>query len=70
MYRETYMEVYLDKIKSNIEKVINKHNEYSYYFGVVKASCYGLGNEVVKTIVEAGCNYLAVASLDEALEIR
>ena len=70
MYRETYMEVYLDKIKSNIEKVINKHNDYSYYFGVVKASCYGLGNEVIKTIEEAGCNYLAVSSLDEALEVR
>lgn len=70
MYRETYMEVYLDNIKYNINKIINKHNEYKYYFGVVKASCYGLGNEVVKTVIEAGCNYLAVASLDEALEIR
>lgn len=70
MYRETYMEVYLESIKNNINKIINKHNNYSYYFGVVKASCYGLGNEVVKTIVEAGCNYLAVSSLDEALEVR
>ena len=70
MYRETYMEVYLESIKNNINKIINKYNNYSYYFGVVKASCYGLGNEVVKTIVEEGCNYLAVSSLEEALEVR
>ncbi len=70
MYRETYMEVYLDNIKSNIKKIINKYNNYEYYFGVVKASCYGLGINTVKTIIEAGCNYLAVATLEEGLEIR
>ena len=70
MYRETYIEVYLNNIKTNINKIINKHNEYKYYFGVVKASCYGLGIKTVKTIIDAGCNYLAVSSLEEALEIR
>lgn len=70
MYRETYMEIYLNNIKSNIEKIINKNNFYKYYFGVVKASCYGFGLETIKTLIEAGCNYLAVSSLEEALEIR
>ena len=70
MYRETYMEIYLNNIKSNIEKIINKNNDYKYYFGVVKASCYGFGLETIKTIIEAGCNYLAVSSLEEGLEIR
>ena len=42
-----------------------------YYFGVVKADCYGHnGISAVKTIIGAGCNYLAVATLDEALIIR
>ena len=43
---------------------------FKYYFGVVKADCYGNGIKCVKTIIESGCNYLAVSSLDEALEIR
>lgn len=70
MYRETYMEVYLNNIKSNIKQIINKFNNYEYYFGVVKASCYGLGIKTIDTIIEAGCNYLAVSSLEEALEVR
>lgn len=70
MYRDTFMEVYLDNIKSNVEKIIKKYNNYEYYFGVVKASCYGLGLEPIKKIIEAGCNYLSTATLDEALEIR
>ena len=70
MYRQTYMEVYLDNIKNNVEKIINKYNNYDYYFGVVKASCYGLGLDPIKKIIEAGCNYLATATLEEALEIR
>lgn len=70
MYRKTYMEIYKDKIKNNVSKIIKKYNNYKYYFGVVKASCYGLGEEVVGSIIEGGCNYLAVSSLDEALIIR
>ena len=52
MYRKTYMEVYLDNIKYNVEKIINKYSDYEYYFGVVKASCYGLGLEPIKKIIE------------------
>ena len=64
------MEVYLDNIKYNVEKIINKYHDYEYYFAVVKASCYGLGLEPIKKMLEAGCNYLSVATLEEALEIR
>ena len=71
MYRNTYVEVNLNNIKYNINKFIKKYNNYNYYFGVVKADCYGHnGIDVVKTIIDAGCNYLAVATLDEAIEIR
>ena len=70
-YRNTYMEVYLDNIKSNVEQIIKQHPNYEYYFGVVKADCYGhYSNKVVKKIIEGGCNYLAVSSLEEALIIR
>lgn len=71
MYRDTYVEINLKNISSNIKKIITKYNNYKYYFGVVKADCYGhYGNEVIEEVINAGCNYLAVATLDEALEIR
>ena len=71
MYRNTYVEINLNNIKYNVKKLIERYNEYKYYFGVVKADCYGHDdNKVVKAIMDAGCNYLVVATLDEALEIR
>ena len=71
MYRNTYANIYLDNIKNNVKKIIEKYNSYKYYIGVVKADCYGHnGSKCVKSIIDGGCNYLAVSSLDEALEIR
>ena len=71
MYRKTYVEVNLKNIENNVRTLINKYNYYKYYFGVVKADCYGhYGPETVESIIRGGCNYLAVATLDEALEIR
>lgn len=69
--RNTYVEIYLNNIKENVETIIKKFPNYRYYFGVVKADCYGhYSNKVVKAIIAGGCNYLAVSSLEEALEIR
>ena len=71
MYRNTYIEINLINIKNNIKKIIDRYNDYTYYFGVVKADSYGHnGNMVVRSIVDGGVNYLAVATLEEALEIR
>lgn len=71
MYRNTYVEVNLKNIENNVKTLINKYNDYKYYFGVAKADCYGHnGIETVKAIIKGGCNYIAVATLDEALEIR
>ena len=71
MYRKTNANIYLNNIKDNVNKIIKKYNDYKYYIGVVKADSYGHnGYEVVKSIIDGGCNYLAVSSLDEALEIR
>ena len=70
MYRNTYVEVNLSNIEHNVKTLINRY-DYKYYFGVVKADCYGHNDlSVVKSIINAGCNYLAVATLDEALVIR
>ncbi len=71
MYRNTYVEINLNNIKYNVQELIKRYSDYKYYFGVVKADCYGHNdNKVVKTIIDAGCNYLVTATLDEALEIR
>ena len=71
MYRNTFVEVNLENLKYNVKTLINKYSDYKYFFCVVKADCYGHnGNDTVKTIIDAGCNYLAVATLDEALIIR
>lgn len=70
-YRNTYACINLSNISSNIKKVINKYDGYKYYIGVVKADSYGhYGLKVVKAIIDGGCDYLAVSSLDEALVIR
>ena len=71
MYRNTFCYINLKHIRNNVKKIINKLDNYEYYMGVVKADSYGhYDNKVVKAIIEGGCNYLAVATLDEALEIR
>ena len=60
MYRNTYVEVNLNNLKDNVKNLIKKYRDYKYYFGVVKADCYGHGIETVKTIIYAGCNYLNI----------
>ena len=70
-YRNTYMKVSLSNIEDNVRTIISTYSGYQYYFGVVKADSYGhCDNEVVNSIVKGGCNYLAVSSLEEALQIR
>ena len=67
--RNTYALVNLKYLKDNIKNIIDNYN-YEYYFGVVKANCYGHGFETIRTMDEAGINYFCVAMLEEALEVR
>lgn len=69
--RNTYMEIYPNNIENNIKKIIQNHNNYEYYFGVIKADSYGLGvQNTIDAVINGGCNYLAVATYEEAIEIR
>ncbi len=70
MYRNTYVEIDINKIKNNIKNIINYYNDYKYYIGVVKANAYGYGEEIVKYMEDAGINYFAVSNLDEAINVR
>ena len=58
------------KVLSNNVKTIIENKEYEYYIGIVKANAYGHGFDIVNTLIEAGVNYLAVISLEEAIEVR
>lgn len=60
----------LKKIESNTKKIISKFNNYKYYIAVVKTNAYGLGFEIVPSLIAGGVNYLAVSYIDEALKIR
>lgn len=70
MYENNYLEVDLDVIKENARAITKKYDEYEYKIAMVKGNAYGHGMYVVNTLIENGFNYLAVSSLDEALNIR
>lgn len=71
MFRETYVEINLKNIENNVRKIIKNYSNYKYYFGVVKADSYSHYDiKTIQAIIEGGCNYLCVATLDEAIEIR
>ncbi|MGJ9459122.1 alanine racemase [Oceanobacillus sp. CF4.6] len=70
-YRDTWVEVSMDAIESNV-KTFKKHiQRNSKLMAVVKADGYGHGAvEVANAAIHAGANYLGVAFLDEALKLR
>ena len=71
LLRPTYVEVDLDIIKHNIneiKKVIDKNTKLG---AVVKANAYGHGAiEVAKVLEEENVDYICVAGLNEAIELR
>ncbi len=72
MYRKTYAEINTANITKNTKRFIKTHPEYKYFMGVVKADCYGhgLNKNTIDAIIAGGVNYLGVATLEEALEVR
>lgn len=70
MYRNTYVKIDEGTLKANFKEIKRKYNNYDYYFAVVKGNCYGHGVYSVKALKEAGANYFAVSSLEEAIEVR
>ena len=69
--RNTYVDINLSNIEYNVKEIIKRYNKYKYYFGVIKADAYSHGDlKVTKSLINAGCNYLAVSSIEEAIHIR
>jgi alanine racemase len=70
-YRDTWAEISLDAIEHNAKQFRNYIQDSTKLMAVVKADGYGHGAaEVAQTAINAGADYLAVALLDEALELR
>lgn len=67
----TYAEISLEAIKHNIAEIKKFITAGVKFMAVVKANAYGHGAAAVaRAAVEAGADYLGVANLKEALELR
>lgn len=70
-YRDTWAEINLSAIKSNIMSAKKRLDDHIELYAVVKADAYGHGMiPVANAALEAGATRLAVAFLDEALALR
>jgi len=67
----TWAEIHLDRLAHNYQ-TLRKHTPKDCRFlAPVKANAYGHGAVIVsRTLFDLGCDYLAVACLPEALELR
>ncbi|SDL18150.1 alanine racemase [Lacicoccus qingdaonensis] len=69
-YRDTLVHVDLEAIHHNYKMIGGKHPDKTF-IAVVKADGYGLGNNTVaRYLSERGIGYFAVATLDEAIDLR
>ncbi|WP_413302391.1 alanine racemase [Bacillus sp. 1P10SD] len=70
-YRDTWAEISLDLIQENMTQFRQFVQQQSKLMAVVKADGYGHGAIVVaKASILAGADYLGVALLDEAIQLR
>lgn len=71
MFRDVYAEIDLGAIRHNFTEIRRHINPNAKLCAVVKANAYGHGVlEVSKVAVECGAEFLAVATVDEGLELR
>ncbi|TQS76417.1 alanine racemase [Ornithinibacillus gellani] len=71
LYRGTWVEINLQHIEYNIKQLQKKLPSETEVIAVVKANAYGHGSvPVAKRALRAGAKALAVALLEEAMELR
>ncbi|KXZ40515.1 alanine racemase [Alkalithermobacter thermoalcaliphilus JW-YL-7 = DSM 7308] len=69
--RPTWAEINISNLRENYRNIKKLVKEDTKICGVVKANAYGHGSVyIAKVLVEEGVDYLAVATLEEALELR
>ena len=71
IYRDVYAEINLRAIENNFTKIRRHIQPTAKFCAVVKANAYGHGAvEVSKIAVKCGADFLAVATVEEGLELR
>ena len=69
--KRTWAEIDLSALSYNYRKIREYIGPKTGLFGIVKADAYGHGAVMVsKTLQDLGADYLAVSSIDEAMELR
>lgn len=69
--KRTWAEIDLDALAHNYHVLRQKAGDNVKFLGVVKADAYGHGSvQVSRLLQELGADYLAVSSIDEAIELR
>ncbi len=69
--RRTWAEINLDALSYNYHKIRDYIGKDVKFLGVVKADAYGHGSvQVASKLQSLGADYLAVSSIDEAMELR
>lgn len=69
--KRTWAEVHLERLAHNYRTIRAALPQGCRFMGLIKANAYGHGmTEVASKLESLGANYLAVACLDEALELR
>lgn len=67
---ETLMEIDLKKLKNNTKLLCKSYSDYQYKIANLKDNAYGVGLNIVNTLVDNGINYILVGPIKDALEIR
>ncbi len=69
--RDTYLEIDLDQLASNVAAIRRHIGEDVALCAVIKANGYGMGAvDIAQTLIENGASCLSVANLPEAMELR
>ena len=69
--KRTWAEIDLDALAHNYKTLRDRIGANVKFLGVVKADAYGHGSvQVSRLLQELGADYLAVSSIDEAIELR
>ncbi|CEI71622.1 MULTISPECIES: alanine racemase [Romboutsia] len=67
----TWAEINLDNIKFNLDNIKKSLNENTKICGVLKANAYGHGSvPIAKLLEKENVDYIAVARLEEGIELR
>lgn len=69
--RRSWLEISRSAIRSNIDLIRSRIPRRAEIIAVIKAAAYGLGVEnILPILVEFGVGHFAVATLDEAIDLR